>query len=118
MKIFSKFIATILIVPSLSFASGYLTPYGQGVTIQKYTMHGDGGMTLWVSGISNPDNCTDTNLVHIKSTMPGYNGMVSAAMAAYASGKKIGLWSNGCEVIPFWGGSATKPIIHTLWVTD
>jgi hypothetical protein len=111
-------ITFFLISPSISFASGYLTPYGQGVIIQKYTMHGDGGMTLWVSGISNPDNCTDINLVHIKPTAPGYNGMISAAMAAYASGKKIGFWSNGCDVIPFWGGTATKPIVHTLWVTD
>jgi hypothetical protein len=101
-----------------AFAAGYLTPYGTGVVIQKMTMHGNNGVTLWVAGITNPDSCGDSGLVHLKGDLPGHNLMVSAAMAAYHSGKKVGLWSTGCEIIPFWGGTVTRPIIHTLWITD
>ena len=75
-------------------------------------------MTLWVSGLDNPDGCGDTTLVHIKSTLDGYKEMAASAMMAYASGQKIGLWSTGCETLPFWGGTVTRPIIHTLWITD
>lgn len=50
--------------------SGYLVPLGQGITVQKYHMHGRGGMTLWVSGISNPDNCSGTDKVHIRADLP------------------------------------------------
>lgn len=114
-----------LIVPMLillgtqgAHGSGYLVPLGQGITVQKYHMHGGGGMTLWVSGINNPDNCTGTDKVHIRGNLTGYNQMAAAVMAAYISGKKIGLWSTGCSVIPFWGGATTYPIINDLWVTD
>ncbi len=108
------FILGLLLLSQSVFASGYLTPLGSGVTIQKFLMHGNGGMTLWVSGVTNPDNCGDTGLVHLKGDLPGHRNMVSAAMTAYAAGKKIGLWSAGCEFIPFWGGSTTRPIISTL----
>lgn len=100
------------------WASGYLTPYGTGVKVNKITVHGGGGATLWVSGISNPDECGDTGLVHIKGDLPGQATMISTVLTAYSSGKKIGLWSNGCEVIPFWGGTTTRPLVHTLWITD
>ena len=118
-RIFGWIFATVLISFShLVMSYGYLTPYGTGVTIEKYTMHSNGGMTLWVSGLDNPDNCGDTSLVHLRGTLSGHKLMASAVMAAYASGKKIGLWSTGCATIPFWGGTTTRPIIHTLWVTD
>lgn len=116
MKSLAAFI--LLFLSPLAISSGYLTPYGTGITIAKYTMHNNGGMTLWVSGLNNPDNCGDTNLVHLKGDLPGHKQMVSAAMAAHAADKKIGLWSSGCSTIPFWGGTVTRPIIHTLWVTD
>ena len=112
------FILSLLLVSSFVFGSGYLIPNGAGVKINKITMHGNGGATLWVSGLSNPDNCGDVKLAHLKGDLPGHSNMVSTALTAYASGKKIGLWSTGCEIIPFWGGTVTRPIIHTLWITE
>ncbi len=117
MKSFIIYILMMFFSP-LAISSGYLTPYGTGVTIEKYTVHANGGMTLWVSGLDNPDNCGDTRRAHLRGVLPGHKQMMSAAMAGYASGKKIGLWSRGCDIIPFWGGTATRPIIDTLWVTD
>ena len=99
-------------------AGGYLTPYGTGVTVAKYHVHGEGGITLWVSGLNNPDSCADTTLVHIPPTLPGYKTMVAAVMTAQATGKKVGLYSSNCSRIPFWGGTITYPIISNAWVTD
>jgi len=77
-----------------------------------------GELTLWVTGISNSDGCTGTNLVHLAGDLAGHKNMVAAVMTAYASGKKVGLWSTGCVQIPFWGGGVTYPIVHDLWVTE
>jgi hypothetical protein len=98
--------------------SGYLTPYGTGVTIIKYHVHGEGGITLWVSGLSNPDGCGGTSLAYITHTLPGYKTMVAAAMMAHALGKKIGLYGSGCSGLPFWGAQTTYPDVIDVWVTD
>jgi hypothetical protein len=103
---------------SLSSASGYLTELGQGVSVNRYLIHSGGGMTIWVSGISNPDGCGGSDRVHLKGDLPGHDKMVAAVLAASTSGKKVGFWSSGCEVIPFWGGSQTIPIVSDLWVVE
>jgi len=108
-----------ILFPVHSYAYGYLTPYGAGVTISKYHVHGEGGVTLWVAGsLMNPGACADISLVHIPPTLPGYKAMVAAVMEAYALNKKIGLHQTNCSTIPFWGGTITYPIIGNLWVTD
>lgn len=113
-------IALFLILVSFAGGSyaGYLTPLGTGVAIEKYHVHGGGGITLWVSGINNPDGCGDTHLVHVPPTLAGYKTMVAAAMEAHALNKKIGLHASSCATIPFWGGSVTYPIVTDVWVTD
>lgn len=50
-------------------SSGYLTPLNDAIVVSRYHMHGGAGMTLSVSGISNPDNCGGTALVHIPSSV-------------------------------------------------
>ena len=99
-------------------ASGYLTAYSEGVAVVRYHIHGGGGMTLTVAGISNPDGCGGTTLVHIPPTLNGYKEMVAAALTAVAQGKRIGLWSTGCSLLPFWGGTTTYPVVNDLWVID
>lgn len=84
-------------------SSGYLTKLDTGVAVDKYLIHGNGGMILWVSGIDNLDSCGDTRLVHLKGDLEGHQAMVAVVMVAYASGKKVGLWSEGCSRIPFRG---------------
>lgn len=105
-------------IPQAAQGSGYLTPYSEGISVTRYHMHGGGGMTVIVSGISNPDGCGGTTLVHIPSTLSGYKEMVAAVMTAIATGKKIGLWSTGCSLLPFWGGGITYPVVNDVWVMD
>ncbi|PHR54845.1 MAG: hypothetical protein COA47_14870 [Robiginitomaculum sp.] len=120
-KIMKKILLVILIsiLPAHAFAfSGYLTPLAEGVSINKYLLHRSGEMTIWVTNtsISNPDNCTNTDRVHIRASLAGSQNMIAAVMTAYASGQKVGFHSSGCSVIPFWGGTQTVPIISEIWV--
>lgn len=118
MKIILRTLLLFLIFSEAANAAGYLTPLsGNGVTINRYFTHSGGGVTLIISGtINNPDNCQVTDRVHLKGNLNGHNNMVSAALAAFASGKQVGLWSRGCESIPFWGGGIQTPIVENLWV--
>lgn len=108
-----------LFFPISGLSAGYLTPLGTGIDIHKVHAHPDGAITLWIeqSSISNPDGCGRTGLVHIKAA-GGYETLVSMVLTAYTSGKKIGLWSTGCEFIPFWGGPHTYPVVNNIWITD
>jgi hypothetical protein len=104
-------------------AAGYLTPLQTGIPVTEYMVNnnigsGGGGITIWVSGISNPDGCTGLDKVHIKASAAGYKEMVAAVMSAVALGKKIGFYGLSCETLPFWGGSTTYPIVSDLWVVN
>ena len=122
LKIFLKFsvILSFLICLNNSYASGYLTGLAEPeATIEQVFTHSGGGVTLFVSGVSlNPDQCGNTTKVHLKGDLAGHQHMVSAALTAFAAGKKVGLHSSGCETIPFWGGSVTRPIINNLWISN
>ena len=109
------------LVPHPTCASGYLTGINSGVTVSGYMMNdgtggGGYGMTLFVSGISNPDNCGGTDKVYIPGSDPDFNGLAAAVMTAVASGEQVGFWSSGCALMPFWGGTVSYPVIVTLWV--
>jgi len=113
------FVLVLILAPVYSQAK-YFTPLdGPGVTITRFFTHSGGGVTLYISGsVQNLDGCPVTNRVHLKGNLEGHKNMVSAALMAYASGKKIGLHAQGCELIPFWGtsGGGAVPIINNLWV--
>ena len=110
--------AIALMAVSGAHAEGYLTPYGTGTSVLKYHVHAGGGLTLWVSGINNPDACGDASLVFIPPTLASYKTSVAAVMAAFAAGNKVGLYSSGCSTIPFWGGATTHPDVSDLWITN
>ncbi len=103
-------------------AGGYLTSTVDsltGVTIDNYFVHSGGEVTLFISGgATNPDTatCDSIGKVHLKGDLPGHNNMVAAALAAFASGKKIGMYASKCTTITFWGGTVRYPIISNLWV--
>jgi hypothetical protein len=107
-----------------SRASGYLTTLRTGIEVTDYMVNNNtgsgtsGGLTIWVSGISNPDGCTGTDKVHIKNSAPGYKEMVAAVLSAVALGKKIGFHSSGCEILPFWGGGVTYPMVSDIWIVN
>ena len=120
MKTLLILVASIAFSPA-AFASGYLSPSGSGVSIQKIHAHENGGFTMWVhpAHVSNPDGCGGTSLLHVPASTPGYDTLLSVALAAYVSGRKLGLYSRyGCAVIPFWGGTTTRPLVSDLWITD
>ena len=108
----------LLLFSNYSSAYEYLTSIGgPGVTINRYFVHNGGGLSLLLNeNIPRPSNCTVTNHVYIKPETPGFKIMASAALAAFAAGKKIGLHGDGCELLPFWGGTQTRPIVTDLWV--
>lgn len=112
------YLLVVTCLASTANASGYLTALDQGVVVNRYLMHSGGGMTIWVSGISNPDGCGRSDMVHLKGDLVGHDKMVAAVLAASASGRKVGFWSTGCEIIPFWGGTVTVPIVANLWVIE
>ena len=101
-------------------AAGYLTDLNMPeVTITKVFSHQNGAVTLFVSGIpANPDSCNDITHVHIKADNLGLKNIAASALTAFAAGKKVGLYTSGCEIIPFWGGTNTRPIITDLWISD
>ena len=114
-------ISALFITSGVVLSYGYLTNLydkNGGVTIKQYFVHHNGGVSLILNENlpHNPDNCNVTNHVFIKGDKPGHKLMVSAALAAFSSGKKIGLHSFGCEILPFWGGSQTRPTVSELWV--
>ena len=108
----------LLSLSGFSSAYEYLTDLnGPGVTIKQYFVHNGGGLSLILNeNITKPSSCNVTSHVYIKPDTVGYNVMVSAALAAFAAGKPIGLHGDGCETVPFWGGSNTRPIVTDLWV--
>jgi hypothetical protein len=114
-----SFLFLLLTISNYSLAYGYLTKLSEsGVTIKKYFVHNEGGVSLLLNEKVpyNPDGCAVTNHVYIKGDKEGHKAMISAALAAFAAGKQIGLHSYGCEIIPFWGGTSTRPTVSELWV--
>ncbi|AQW61489.1 MULTISPECIES: hypothetical protein [Vibrio] len=108
------------ISPLTSNAKYFTALNSEGVEITRIHNHANGGLTLYISGsIVNLDNCTVTSRVHLKGDLKGHDNMVSAALMAFATGKRIGLHASGCEIIPFWGTSGgLTPVISDLWVLN
>lgn len=121
-KLFQKLSLTLpfLVFINNSYASGYLTTLvAPNATINQILTHSSGGVTLFISdSLLNPDQCGDITKVHLKGDLAGHQHMLSAALTAFAAGKKVGLHSSGCEIIPFWGGSITRPVINNLWISN
>ncbi len=110
------FTAMVMVLSSNVFAYEYLTSLGgPGVTINRYFVHNGGGISLLLNeNVPITSQCDKKSHVYIKKEIPGYEAMVAAALAAFAAGKEIGLHGDGCDTIPFWGGSNTVPIVSDL----
>lgn len=115
-----KYVLTIIILAIFSVGTNakYVTSLGgPGVEITRFFTHQNGAVSLYISGpVLNSDECTSTFRVYIPHDLPGKDTMVSAAMMAFVSGKKIGLHGSGCSTTRFWGGTVDVPIINNLWV--
>ncbi|MCW8880417.1 MAG: hypothetical protein OQJ89_09545 [Kangiellaceae bacterium] len=96
----------------------YITPLnGPGVEITRVFIHQNGGISLYISGeVQNLDECTSASRVYIPETVTGKDAMLSVALTAKSSGKKIGIHGSGCSTTPFWGGTIDVPIVNNLWM--
>ncbi len=110
-------IILIMIVSTTAYAK-YITPLnGPGVEVTRVFIHTQGGISLYISGeVINLDGCTKTYRVYIPETVIGKDAMLSVALTAKTSGKKIGIHGSGCGTTPFWGGTVDVPIVNNLWM--
>ncbi|MCG7535190.1 hypothetical protein [Pseudoalteromonas sp. OOF1S-7] len=106
------------LVPTLSHGKGYMTGlYDTTATVSGVFVHSNGGVTLFVKGLERKaGSCDNIGNVHIRADNPAKSHFLSVALTAFAAEQKIGLYMAGCEVIPFWAGTATYPIISELWI--
>ena len=85
--------------------------------VTRVFIHESGAVSIYISGdVVNLDKCTSTFRVYIPETLESKDSMLSVALMAYASGKKIGIHGSGCRTTPFWGGTVDVPIVNNLWV--
>ncbi len=102
---------------NLSYSSGYITPLGTGIEINKVQILGSGGMVVWLKQNipNNPDGCTEKTRVYVRPDLAQYNAMVSVVLAAHAQGKEVGFWTSGCGTNYFYG-PPTFAVIRDLWI--
>ncbi len=112
------FYVLVSVLVSMPVYAKYVTPLnGPGVDITRFFVHESGAVSLYISGSTiNSDGCTSTFRVYIPHDVAGKDTMLSAALMAFASGKKIGIHGSGCSTTAFWGGTKDVPIVNNLWV--
>jgi hypothetical protein len=106
------------LIASTNVAAKYITQLNtQGVEITKFFTHQSGAVSLYISGtVANLDQCTSTFRVYIPHDLAGKDVMVSTALAAFASGKKVGFHGSGCSTTSFWGGTVDVPVVNNMWI--
>jgi len=117
MKIKTLSVLILLMVSSVVHSKYVTLLNGPGVEITRVFSHTSGAVTLYISGtVVNLDQCNTTYRVYIPHDIAGHDTMVSTALMAYASGKKVGMHASGCNTTAFWGASGGQvPIIDNLW---
>jgi len=96
----------------------YITPLsGPGVEIKQVFIHQTGAVSLIISGETlNLDQCSSTSRVYIPHDLPGKDLMLSTALTAHTTGKKVGFHGSGCSTTAFWGGTVDVPIVNNMWL--
>ncbi len=104
-----KYIGLMLLIISLNLNAAVNSGH-QTITRFEVT---DTFFTLYFGGDISNDGCVDqTKVVFWAADYPvGYNSMLSAALAAYMSGKQISMFLHNCKVGP-WG--STLPFAQTI----
>ena len=107
-----------LLLTVCSAEAKYITALnGQGVLIERVFVHESGAISIYIAGeLKNLDNCTATFRVYIPPTATAKDEMLSLALFAYASGKRVGFHGSGCSTTSFWGGTQDVPIVNNMWV--
>ena len=112
-------ILVLMIMGGNIHASGYLHTLWTGTLVQSIHSYDNQIVIKFVEHAPhNPDGCDVTYMAYINDTSKNYSQVLTIALAAQASGKKLGVWSRKCSVIPFWGGTNTVPHIDALWIVE
>ena len=108
----------MLFLVANSVHAKYITALnGAGVTIERVFVHESGAVSIYINGgIANLDQCTSTFRVYIPPTAKAKDEMLSLALFAYASAKRVGFHGSGCSTTPFWGGTQDVPVVTNMWV--
>lgn len=107
----------LFLVVTPTYAKYITALYGGGVSIERVFVHESGAVSIYINGgIVNLDQCTSTFRVYIPATAKAKDEMLSLALFAYASGKRVGFHGSGCSTTPFWGGTQDVPVVNNMWV--
>ncbi|MET1257047.1 hypothetical protein [Aliikangiella maris] len=91
-KVIQSFVVvSIFIFSSVSVAGGGLQPN----KITKVAFQ-TGGFFLYADNWPNPNECTRSDAIVLKSSDSNYDKAYSLLLAAYMSGKKVSGYSDGC----------------------
>ena len=115
-KILAVIFVTLFV--SLPTQAKYITSLGgPGVEITRVFVHESGAISLYITGsVLNLDECSSTFRVYIPENAPAKDTMLSTALMAFASARKVGFHGSGCSTTPFWGGTVDVPVVNNLWV--
>lgn len=103
-----------VIVGSLMIAEPALADGGSGNVVPTQ-VHVEGGSVYVIGTFSNPDRCVaSTVAILAPANTDELARMMSMAMTASASGKKISLWFSGCGPTP-WQSSAPRAVAMSFY---
>lgn len=99
-------VATLALIDRSAHAAGHagiLTPD---------SVHTEGGEIFIMGNFINPDGCAKNDVVGLSmSDAKEADRMLSMAMTAIASGKKLSIWVNGCKGSPW---SPSVPQVYAM----
>lgn len=103
-----------VILASLMIAGPALADGGSGNVVPTQ-VHVEGGSVYVIGSFSNPDRCVaSTVAILVPANTDELARMMSMAMTASASGKKISLWFSGCGPTP-WQSSAPRAVAMSFY---
>lgn len=99
---------------SLMIAGPALADGGSGNVVPTQ-VHVEGGTVYVIGTFSNPDQCVASTVAILSpANTDELARMMSMAMTASASGKKISLWFSGCGPTP-WQSSAPRAVAMSFY---
>lgn len=104
--------AMVSVISSPAWAAGPATP----TPVQIAAIHLESGVPfiqLATTPVSNPDNCAAAHVVTLASDLPNQQAYLSLAMTAFATGRKVLIFVNGCGPAP-WASAPNVPKAYVL----
>lgn len=112
-KLFVKRRATLCFaVAMLALIDGSAHAAGHAGILTPDSVHTEGGEIFIMGNFNNPDGCAKSDVVGLSmSDAKEADRMLSMAMTAIASGKKLSIWVNGCKGSPW---SPSVPQVYAM----